>query len=631
MIMKHLSQFSDGLSLSSRLKLLTVLWVSSALFSVVFTLLLSWRLENASMAINDAGSLRMQIYRLTHLVHEHESISQIDQQIRRFEQTLNRVSQSPLVEPLIPARIDEKMDLTHIQGQLLRDWQQKIRPELVEHRLPQNMDLYHFADNLDLLVQALEYANDTNTQWLRRFQMALILMIFVAAGFMITLHYAWIIRPLDALSEGVKAIGRGEFGTEIKTDYIREFAQVNKGFNQMSTSLKTLYTDLEGQVARQTEDLARQNRDLELLYQTTRDLHQTHQPKTAATEFLIRTLPAVSAVAGSVHLLDSEHKRSDLVASVGLPEETQIEPYADLNGDLSHSIQNLPLRFLNSPDQGKLVFLKDNPYFKQMAVFPISYKNEELGLFTLYFSDCDTLNKGDHELLHTLSSQLGVSIANSRFAQERRLLAVLQERNLIAQGLHDSIAQTLTFLNLQVQMLESAYNAEQKEQVEENIRFIKDGVQECYDDVRELLLNFRTKISNKDFPDAVSTLLTRFEQQTQIKVHTHWVEEGSWLNNDEQLQIIFILQESLSNIRKHAHADKVEVSLINRQDFTLRISDNGIGFDTRTIDSTSGEHVGLGIMQERARRIDAVLNVTSQLNQGTTVTLVLPQHKRTAS
>ncbi|MGM9612696.1 MAG: FAD-dependent oxidoreductase, partial [Butyricicoccus sp.] len=139
-----------------------------------------------------------------------------------------------------------------------------------------------------------------------------------------------------------------------------------KGFNQMSTSLKTLYTDLEGQVARQTEDLARQNRDLELLYQTTRDLHQTHQPKTAATEFLTRTLPAVSAVAGSVHLLDSEHKRSDLVASVGLPEETQIEPYADLNGDLSHSIQNLPLRFLNSPDQGKLVFLKDNPYFKHL-------------------------------------------------------------------------------------------------------------------------------------------------------------------------------------------------------------------------------------------------------------------------
>ena len=180
-------------------------------------------------------------------------------------------------------------------------------------------------------------------------------------------------------------------------------------------------------------------------------------------------------------------------------------------------------------------------------------------------------------------------------------------------------------------MLESAYNAEQKEQVDENIRFIKDGVQECYDDVRELLLNFRTKLSNKDFPEAVSTLLARFKQQTQIEVNTTWIEEGGWLNHDEQLQIIFILQESLSNIRKHAQANKVDVSLINRQDFTLKISDDGIGFDTDTIDSLSGEHVGLGIMQERARRIDAVLDVISQPNKGTTVTLVLPQHKRTAS
>ena len=64
-------------------------------------------------------------------------------------------------------------------------------------------------------------------------------------------------------------------------------------------------------------------------------------------------------------------------------------------------------------------------------------------------------NEQDEKLLQTLSGQLGISIANNRMEQERRLLAVLQERNLIAQGLHDSIAQALTFLNLQVQMLEA--------------------------------------------------------------------------------------------------------------------------------------------------------------------------------
>ena len=101
------------------------------------------------------------------------------------------------------------------------------------------------------------------------------------------------------------------------------------------------------------------------------------------------------------------------------------------------------------------------------------------------------------ELLNTLCNQLGVVVSNMRLADENQQLAVLQERNLIAQGLHDSIAQTLTFLNLQVQMLESALALGKQEQINENLQFIKDGVKESYEDVRELLLNFRTKISRK--------------------------------------------------------------------------------------------------------------------------------------
>ena len=293
------------------------------------------------------------------------------------------------------------------------------------------------------------------------------------------------------------------------------------------------------------------------------------------------------------------------MASIGLPDDSDDEP--DTASDKS-----------------------DKTEFKH-AVFPISYQEEELGVLNLYFSDDLKPDHNDNELLYTLSGQLGVSIVNSRLEQERRLLAVLQERNLIAQGLHDSIAQALTFLNLQVQMLETAFYADQKEQAEENIRFIKDGVQECYEDVRELLLNFRTKISNKDFPEAVSTLLSRFERQTKINVSAKWRDEGAALNDDEQLQIIFILQESLSNIRKHSLAHNVTVSIDNRQDFTLIIRDDGVGFDPAHLDALSGEHVGMGIMRERAQRIRAELEVSSKPDEGTTVTLTLPKQNRTFS
>lgn len=641
--MKALSFFSDGLSLSARLKLLTLLWVGSALLSVVFTLLLSWRLEGASTAINDAGSLRMQTYRLAYMVGNHATERQINNQIKEFEQSLQKVSRTDAINPLLPAQRPQAYDL--IQSMLVIDWQSNILPKLQKHTLPTNIDLYRFAGNIDLFVQALENANEENTRWLRRFQMALILMILIAAGVMIKFHYSWIIRPLEALLDGVQTIGRGGFGVAIPTGYIQEFAQVSKGFNQMSAHLKTLYTDLEGLVARQTQDLARQNRDLEMLYQTTRDLHQTHTPTKAAEEFLSRVVPAVSASAGSIRLLDFERKRTDLVASTGLPADVQTAEqcseleaclcgHKDKDGEGGRPSENPSGQsacFYDARDYGNLPFVTGHPDFARVSVFPILYKSEELGILTLYFSDGIELGENDDSLLRTLCGQLGVSIANSRFAQERSQLAVLQERNLIAQGLHDSIAQTLTFLNLQVQMLDSAYKAGEKEQMEENIRFLTDGVQECYDDVRELLLNFRTKISNKDFPEAVTSLLARFEQQTQIEVDTAWRDDGPSLNNDEQLQVIFILQESLSNIRKHAQAHHVVVELDNRHDFTLRIRDDGVGFDTGRLKNMSEAHVGLGIMQERARRINAVLSVESQPHQGTTVTLVLPQHRRTAS
>lgn len=592
-------RFLNRLSLSSRLKLLTILWVGSALLSVILTLVLSWRLQNAATVIEDAGNLRTQVYRLAYMVGERAPKAQINNQIREFEQNLNRISQSNAIHPLMPSETPPAYDL--IQTALIEDWKANIQPVLRRYERPDQIKLYRFAANIELFLQAMEHANEKNTLWLRRFQMIMMGMIFAAAGLMIIWHYAWIIRPLETLRDGVKTISQGRFGVQIDTDQIREFAQVNKGFNQMSSRLKTLYTDLEGQVARQTQDLARQNRDLTLLYQTTRDLHQTFTPQQAAEEFLKRTLPAVSAEAGSIRLWDNERKRTDIVASIGLPDDSD-EPDT-------------------APDKTAL----------KHTVFPISYQEEELGVLNLYFSDDLKPDNNDNELLRTLSGQLGVSIVNSRLEQERRLLAVLQERNLIAQGLHDSIAQALTFLNLQVQMLESAFYSNQKEQAEENIRFIKDGVQECYEDVRELLLNFRTKISNKDFPEAVSALLTRFERQTKINVSTEWRDEGAALNNDEQLQIIFILQESLSNIRKHALARNVTVSIDNRQDFTLIIRDDGVGFDPAHLDTLSGEHVGMGIMRERAQRIHAELEVSSKPDEGTTVTLTLPKHKRTFS
>lgn len=162
-------RFLNRLSLSSRLKLLTILWVGSALLSVILTLVLSWRLQNAATVIEDAGNLRTQVYRLAYMVGERAPKAQINNQIREFEQNLNRISQSNAIHPLMPSETPPAYDL--IQTALIEDWKANIQPVLRRYERPDQIKLYRFAANIELFLQAMEHANEKNTLWLRRFQM----------------------------------------------------------------------------------------------------------------------------------------------------------------------------------------------------------------------------------------------------------------------------------------------------------------------------------------------------------------------------------------------------------------------------------------------------------------------------
>jgi len=146
--------------------------------------------------------------------------------------------------------------------------------------------------------------------------------------------------------------------------------------------------------------------------------------------------------------------------------------------------------------------------------------------------------------------------------------------------------------------------------------------------VRELLQNFRTKITQKNINEAIETLAQRLAEQTHIQVTTEWHGNGAVLTPSQQLQFIFILQESLSNIRKHAQAQNVTIRIDNQQDYTLTIIDDGIGFNPQ--ETRTRDHIGLNIMQERAQRINATLTIQSQQNH-TQIQLTLPKKERIQS
>ena len=339
-------------------------------------------------------------------------------------------------------------------------------------------------------------------------------------------------------------------------------------------------------------------------------------------------------------MLDIDRRKLDFMAHIGLPDALLTSSHCTaLDGcfcgasvgktiEVLHPKATLDAR-LNTNLDARILDC-DLAGFSDLAVFSIRFHTQELGLFSLYFKDRCTLDEETKRLIETLCSQVGVALENQRLIARDRQFAVSEERNLMAQGLHDSIAQSLSFLNLQVQMLESALKHGQADEVQENLVSIKNGVQESYDDVRELLLNFRTRISKQDFMEAIRTLLSRFEQQTQVPAHLEVMGDGPMLSPQQQLQVVFILQEALSNIRKHAHAKHVFIHIHNpnHDDFVMRIRDDGVGFDAETVESKRAHHVGTVIMQERAQLIHADVQLYSTLGEGTTVELILPSKER---
>jgi two-component system nitrate/nitrite sensor histidine kinase NarX len=150
--------------------------------------------------------------------------------------------------------------------------------------------------------------------------------------------------------------------------------------------------------------------------------------------------------------------------------------------------------------------------------------------------------------------------------------------------------------------------------------------------VRELLLHFRTRVSHEEDMDlALRNMLERFEGQTGIKTAFQDTGRGVALSPESQLQVLHILQEALSNVRKHSGATAVTLEMERGRGYCFRVRDNGRGFDVTPASARAESHIGLRIMRERAHRIGGNLVIDSHPGGGTEVVLTVPARQEAAA
>ena len=137
------------------------------------------------------------------------------------------------------------------------------------------------------------------------------------------------------------------------------------------------------------------------------------------------------------------------------------------------------------------------------------------------------------------------------------------------------------------------------------------------------LLHFRVRTDSGQLDLALRETLSKFEIQAGLRTHFQYQDDGVPLPADVQIQVLHIVQEALSNVRKHAGASEVWLDVVARPRWRITVRDNGRGFDVDN-GAPDGTHVGISIMRERAERIGARLDVRSD-GAGTHVTLTLDQ------
>jgi two-component system nitrate/nitrite sensor histidine kinase NarX len=245
------------------------------------------------------------------------------------------------------------------------------------------------------------------------------------------------------------------------------------------------------------------------------------------------------------------------------------------------------------------------------------------------------LEAWQNQLLEALSRHIGIAIGTARRTEQSRRLSLLEERAALARDLHDSLAQSLSYMKIQVSRLKPLLPVAEPGQARsgagneasEVLAELRDGLNSAYRQLRELLTTFRLRIEGEGLAAALQTTVTEFSGRGNIPITLEVHLAGCRLTANEEIHALQIVREALSNVLNHAHAHQAEVRVVCNSDGSVSatVTDDGIG-----IHQTAGaHHYGMTIMEERANNLGGQLTVENLPTRGARVTLhFMPNTRR---
>ncbi len=264
-----------------------------------------------------------------------------------------------------------------------------------------------------------------------------------------------------------------------------------------------------------------------------------------------------------------------------------------------------------------------------VAAVPLRLENTTIGALWAARHEPEDFSETDMIWLDTVADQVVIAIQHGLMTSRLQSLSIVEERSRIAREMHDGLAQVLGYLNLEIQTLGSLLQQGKTEQLQAELKQMRQAVSVANADVRENILSLRTTLAeDKTLISAVGEYLEEFGFQTGIETSfgNELTAGDLELSSVAEVQLVCILQEALANVRKHASASKVEVRISEHsqgaaKQVLLRIADNGAGFRPS---GPRRRSFGLQTMRERAESVGGRLLIESAEHKGTEIRCYLP-------
>lgn len=532
----------------------------SVLTSAIALLTLASSQRDAE-AINIAGSLRMQSYRLGYEMQrtspslaEHRAV---------WQQTLSAPTLQKLSRWYVPDDVKQRYQQLHLA------WQEMDKRIASGDTAWYQSHIEDFVGRIDAFVLALQHYTEHKIQLVILMSLAGGLGILLLAMTTLRRMRRQVVLPLKNLVAASERIEQRAFDTPAPDTHLpNELGQLSRAFNHMSGELHTLYRSLEHSVAEKTRHLNEAHQQLEMLFTCSQALN-TGQIDSHCFRHILQIVHDYTQMS-YLELRTSDDWRlaegteSDTVQMQSLPVLMQDTLYGELRWQSVTANVSLPL-------------------------------------------------------MKSVATMLGRGLYFNQGQKHFQQLLLMEERATIARELHDSLAQVLSYLRIQLTLLKHAV-PEENAPAQTIIADFSRELNNAWQQLRELLTTFRLTLNHANLPAALQESLDGLQSQTQAKLTLDCRLSSLALDAQKQVHLLQIVREAVLNAIKHAEASEITVSCITAADgtHTVTIRDNGIGIGEA---SEPPGHYGLNIMRERAGRLGGTLSFSQPPSGGTQVSV----------